>query len=114
MYVRTTPARSTSSRSTSSRRTSVSRRSNGPWKTSRSRSRLFRGIARRLDAGPDGGTDSHHLAHLGERAGSDSPGALGALTQGGLERLLVRAQLGVALAHRRKQLGDRLTDGLLE
>src|SRR4051812_43220134 len=114
MYVRTTPARSTSSRSTSSRRTSVSRRSNGPWKTSRSRSRFFKCIARRLDAGPDGGTDAHCRAHLAERRRSNRPRPPRALAKGRLEALLVGAQLGVALAHRREQVGHRFPNRLLE
>ena len=58
--------------------------------------------------------DAHALAHLGERRRGDRPRLLGAGGERRLERRLVGAQLGVALADRRQQLDHALGDRVLE
>src|SRR5918998_5046193 len=103
------PARSTSSRSTSSFSTSVRSRSNGPWKTSRSRSSVARDIAAdRLVGPPDGSrADAHQRPDLGHRLLRDGAGALGAHRERPLDALLVGAQLAVALPDGAEHLDER-------
>src|SRR3954454_4824515 len=104
-------ARSTSSRSTSSFSTSVRSRSNGPWKTSRSRSMVATRIwATRLR----GGSDAHRAARVVHDGVRDRVGLLGALMQHLFQRFLVRAKLLVALADRRQVVDDGLCHGGLE
>src|SRR5919198_3436967 len=109
-YASTTSAKSTSSRSTSSLSTSVSSRSNGPWKTSRSRSSEATRIAETLGGRPD----AHALAHLGERAGGDRLCLAGTLGEHRLQLRLVRTKLAIALAGGRQVVDHGLGDGLLE
>src|SRR4051794_10273270 len=110
MYASTISARSTSSRSTSSFSTSVRSRSNGPWKTSRSRSMVAARTGERLR----GGSDAHGAADIRHRLGGERAGALGALGQGLLERRLVGADLGIALADRCQVVDHRLGHGGFE
>ena len=63
---------------------------------------------------PTWAADAHPLAHVGERLGGDRRGARGAVGEDRLERVLVGAQLLVALAHRRQVLDDGRRDGGLE
>src|SRR3954462_14457234 len=104
-------ARSTSSRSTSSFSTSVRSRSNGPWKTSRSRSMV---AARIWSVRLRGGSEAHRLADVRQGAGRDRPGAVGAFGEGPLEGGLVGADLVVALAHGRQVVDHGLRDRGLE
>src|SRR5687768_18034862 len=103
MYETTTSARSTSSRSTSSLSTSDRSRSNGPWKTSRSRSSEATLIVARLDARPD----AHGGAGLADRARRDRARPLGAFGERRLEGVGIGPQLRIALADGREQLHDR-------
>ena len=89
--------------STSSRRTTASSRSNGPGEDVEVEVELGDGhrqperARRRL-----GGPMPMRLAHVGERRRGDRARLLGAGGEGRLERRLVGAQLGVALADRRE------------
>src|SRR5689334_12043499 len=117
--------RETSARLTSSRRTTAIRRSNGPAKTSRSRSSsaaLIPGEPRRCPGPPAeegrprlaGRTDAHRGANVRQRPGSDRTRLLRPRGQGGFDRGLVAAQLLVALADRRQVLHHRLGHCALE
>src|SRR3954453_24178249 len=104
-------ARSTSSRSTSSFSTSVRSRSNGPWKTSRSRTMV---AARICGWMLDGGSDAHRRAHVRQRPRRDRPRLVRAERQRPLDLGVVGPQLVVALAHRAQVLDDLLGHRALE
>src|SRR5918911_5714622 len=103
-------ARSTSSRSTSSRSTSVRSRSNGPWKTSRSRSREATRIASTLMRG----SDAHLRADVGDRLARDRLRLRRPLCKHVVEVRLVALELAIALADRPEPLGHGRGHGLLE
>src|SRR5215218_5525638 len=60
------------------------------------------------------GADAHCLADVRERGGRDRARLVRAGLEDALERGVVAAQLGVALAHRRQPLGHLVADGRLE
>src|SRR6478609_7923568 len=121
----TTSPSSTSSRLTSSRRTTAIKRSNGPAKTSRSRSSsaaLIPGEPRRCSGPPRDGRrprlarrpGAHRTANVRQGSGGNRPRLLRPGGQGGLDRRLVGAQLLVELADGRQVLHHRLGYGALE
>src|SRR5215210_6421448 len=59
-------------------------------------------------------THGHGAPHVAQRAGGDVPGLLRTGRERGLEAVLVRPDLGVALAHRRQHRDDRLGRGRLQ
>src|SRR5215211_8877625 len=94
-------------------------RSNGPAKTSRSSSSSAALIAIRLEAAYDATesvrpSEPHRLAHVGQGLRGDGARLLGPAGEGTVQRCLVRAKLGVALARRREVVDDGVGDRGLE